>query len=306
VLVASGDTIERFDPANRTFSRAGTLTTNRGTGLTMTRLGSGQVLIVGGQAFDASQPTAELFNPATGTSSATGSMSTPRSFHTATLLADGRVLIAGGHQFNSFNSALDTGELYDPTTGLFTPLLQTMATRREGHTATLLADGRVLIAGGFVDFQPPLSNAEIFDPGDLSFTPTGSLAHGRGSHTANRLPDGRVMVAGGQSGFAGDAMDSAEIYDPALESFAEAGTMAVPRAGHSATSLADGTLLIAGGFTNLPYWGAPSTSAEIYDPVAGTFTPTASMHEARSRHLAAPLPGGVLVAGGLGRAVAPG
>jgi len=301
VLIASGDTVERYDPALGAFALAGTLTTNRGSGLTMTPLPSGKVLIAGGQAQDVSQQSAEIFDPATGLSDVTGSMSTPRSYHAATGLADGRVLVTGGHQFNFVNSALDTAEIYDPGTGLFTPLQQTMATPRQDHTATLLADGRVLVAGGFVDLQPALSMAEIFDPATGSFTATGSLAAGRGSHTANRLTDGRVVVAGGQSGSPGDPMDSVEIYDPGSGSFLPGGALTIPRVGHTATPLSDGTILVAGGATNTPYWGAPSASSETYDPQTGISTPSATLHVARSRQVAALLLSGeVLVAGGLG------
>lgn len=300
VLVASGDSVERFDPATRTFSLAGALTTNRGSGLTATLLGTGRVLIVGGQAFDASQESAELFDPETGSSAPTGSMSTPRSFHAATQLADGRVLITGGHRFNAVNSALDTAEIYNPTTEEFTLLSETMETTREGHTATLLEDGRVLVVGGLVDIQLPPTRAELFDPVAESFTPIGTLVEGRASHTASRLPNGQVVVAGGYVGYAGSPTASVEIYDPATSTFLPGPTLMVARSGHTATSLSNGTLLIAGGFSDLPYWGAPVAVAELFDPIMGS-APTASMHEARGGHVAAPLlTGEVLIAGGRG------
>lgn len=298
VLVASGTTVERFDPASRTFSKAGDLAVNRGTGLSMTLLGTGKVLIAGGQPSDASLESAELFDPLAGTSSLTGDMSEQRSFHTATLLDDGRVLITGGHRFNFVNSALDTAETYDPGTGLFTPLADRMQTVRQDHTATRLADGKVLLVGGFADLQPALASAELFDPDDDSLTPVGGLVEGRGSHTATLLPTGHVVVLGGSSG---DPLASVEIYDPGAAAFAPLGTLMTGRVGHTATPLPDGTLLIAGGNGNVPYYGAPLASAEIFDPVSGDAAPTASLHEARGRHVAAPLPGGeVLVAGGLG------
>ena len=109
-----------FDPSTADFwIDAGTLTVDRGSGLTATRLLNGKVLIAGGQSGDSSQASAELYDPLTGTFSQTGSMSDPRSFHTATLLADGRVLIAGGHRFNHPASTIATAELYDPATGAF-------------------------------------------------------------------------------------------------------------------------------------------------------------------------------------------
>jgi Galactose oxidase, central domain len=104
--------------------------------------------VAGGQIGDQSVADAQLFDPVSGLFSPTGSMATPRSFHTATSLPDGRVLVTGGHQFNASNSAVETAEVYDPGTGSFMPV-GSMSVAREGHTATLLSDGRVLVAGGY-------------------------------------------------------------------------------------------------------------------------------------------------------------
>ena len=215
VLVASDGTLERYDPAIGSFSPAGTLNTNRGSGLTMTLLGNGTVLVVGGQFFDTSLDSAEIYDPATRTSTpTTGNMSSPRSFHAATLLADGRVLITGGHRFNFLNSALETAEIYDPATGMFTPQ-ENMSTRRQDHTATQLVDGRVLVIGGYDDTSAGLSSAEVFDPATGAFTSTGSLEAGRGNHTANRLANGQVVAIGGHASFGGQSLDSAETTIPA-------------------------------------------------------------------------------------------
>jgi hypothetical protein len=301
VLVASGSTAQLFDPASATFSDAGALTVDRGGGLTATRLQDGRVLIVGGQSGDSSLDSAELYQPLTGTFTPTGSMSTPRSFHTATLLSDGRVLIAGGHRFNHPASAIATAEIYDPATGVFTST-GSMNVSRQDHTATLLPSGRVLIAGGYNQSQTGLETAEIYDPATGTFAPTGSMAAGRGNHTATLLGNGKVLIAGGHAGFPGGSLASAELYDPASGTFASTGGMNEARGAHSATLLADGKVLIAGGFTAFPFLGSTLASAEIYDLNTGVFTLTASMHAERGRHAAASLPNGdVLVAGGMGQ-----
>src|SRR5512140_26592 len=133
--------------------------------------------------------------------------------------------------------------------GLFTAT-GSMHAARGHHTATLLPDGRVLIAGGYDEPTTCLAGAELYDPATGSFTVTGSLANARASHTATLLPSGKVLVTGGISfGPAGGPpyLASAELYDPATGTFAPTGAMATPRSGHTATLLQDGRVLIVGG-----------------------------------------------------------
>ena len=228
-------------------------------------------------------------------------MSVARSFHSATLMDDGRVLIVGGHSFNFRNSALASAEIYDPATESFAPT-GGMSVARQEHTATLLPDGRVVVAGGYdddMDNPTAQSTAEVFDPATGTFAPTGSMASGRGNHTATVLGDGKVLIAGGHSGHPGASVASAELYDPSNGTFALTGDMTDARGSHSATLLTNGSVLLAGGFTAFPNTGTTLASAEIYEPSTGSFTSTASMHMARGRHAAASLPSGdVLVAGG--------
>lgn len=301
VLVASGRTAELFDPTSATFSGAGSLTVDRGQAFSGTLLDNGKVLLVGGQAGDASLASAELYDPATGTFTPTGDMSVARSFHSATLMADGRVLIVGGHRFNFRNSALASAEIYDPATGTFSPTGE-MRIGRQEHTATLLSDGRVLVAGGYdaeQDNATAQATAELFDPDKGTFAPTASMTSERGNHTATMLWNGKVLIAGGHVGHPGASVASAELYDPSSGTFAPTGDMIHPRGSHSATLLSDGSVLMAGGFTAFPYTGTTLASAETYEPSTATFTSTASMHTPRGRHAAALLPGGdVLVAGG--------
>ncbi len=217
----------------------------------------------------------------------TGDMRFARDGHTATLLADGKVLIAGGQ-----NPAYPvTAELYDPGAGEFTST-GTIGDPRAYHTATPLADGRVLIAGG-TGANGDLASAELFDPGSGEFAPTGAMGGPRTHHTATLLVDGRVLIAGGTDN--ATALASAEVYDPATETFAPTGPMGSVRADHTATRLADGKVLVAGGADN----AVALSSAEEYDPAAGTFAPAGAMGEVRSNHTASLLADGrVLIAGG--------
>ena len=226
---------------------------------------------------------------------AAGHMTALRSAHTATLLADGRVLLAGGmERAEGAELNTDTAELFDPQTNTCRPVGR-MGARRAGHTATLLPSGDVLIVGGF-DEGAMLDSAELFHPATATFTPAGRLRARRSGHTATLLRDGRVLIAGGHYNLA-DVHASAELYDPARNTFTPAGPMNTPRVMHSATLLADGTVLVAGGSAR--FRSDVLASAELFDPVAVTFTAVQAMHQPRTKHAAALLPDGrVLIAGG--------
>jgi hypothetical protein len=279
-----------YDPTTDAFVRTGPLAEARGLH-TATLLADGRVLITGGgpaswAGAGAYLATAELYDPSTGTFSPTGSMSTPREDHTATLLRDGRVLIIGGNDYGSHTTA--SAEIYDPKTGTFTPT-GSMKTARGFHTATLLADGRVLVAGGdaaaWDDSGPFLASAEIYDPATGRFTATGSMVTGRAHHAATLLADGRVLITGGTPGQAGGngsgttSLTAAELYDPVTGTFSLTGPMAQGRVYHTATRLADGRVLVAGGCDNGRNYATCQflASAEVYDPKIGTFSTTGSM-----------------------------
>ena len=184
------------------------------------------------------------------------SMTTARVAQTAKdLLSDGTVLIAGG---SLSLVTLATAELFDPSTGSFTPT-GSMTTAREGQTATLLSNGTVLIAGGLGEGGgQALVTAELFNPSTGNFTPTGSLLGAGRSHTATELKDGTVLLTGGEDLVyeargcppQPHASASAELYDPTTGTFAYTSKMAVPRALHTATLLANGKVLVTGG----EYW----------------------------------------------------
>jgi large repetitive protein len=271
---------------------------------TATLLPTGRVLIVGGgdgpDMIDGFWvvDTAELLDLNTGTTSPAGSIA--RDQHTATLLADGSVLLTGGEVgWSGYNViASNDGTVYDSATGT-SSATGNMITTREDHTATLLPDGRVLVAGGAAPSGWSwvwLASAEIYDPASKTFTQTSDMTAARAFHTATLLTDGTVLITGGDNEYSYDsrliAGGRAELYDPRSGLFAPTiGSMVSPRASHTATLLQDGRVLLTGGGTE---------SAEIYDPATGLFAPTGSMMFKRSYHTATLLPNGtVLIAGGM-------
>ena len=270
-------------------------------GHTATLLLDGNVLVVGGcdQAggdYCSPYASSELYDPAHGVFTATGSMGTGRESHTAVLLSDGRVLVAGG-----WNGALNpdsTAELYDPSTRSFSPT-GSMGTARVWHVATLLPGGKVLITGGKATPDGTgLATAEVYDPATNSFSPTGNMATGRTNGTATRLQNGKVLIAGGWAG-GSSPVALAELYDPGTGKFTPTGSMTVGRNGQTATLLTNGHVLVAGGYPNTGN-ANDTASAELYDPHSGSFSATGSMADKRNGHSATLLlDGRVLVAGGV-------
>ena len=276
------------------------------------------MLVTGGYACGAAGDeglwaTAEVYDPATGTFSPTGSMRSPREFHTATLLEDGRVLVAGGLtgpaakvaggvtlasvQTVDTTTALASAEIYDPATGTFSKA-GSMGTGRLSHTATRLADGRVLVTGAGSEGLASTTSAEVYDPATDQWSPTGSMAKGRSLHTATLLGDGRVLVVGGRSSDDSDYR-SAELYDPRDGTFRRVGAMDDGRQGHTATLLPDGRVLVTGGWWSNGRRYRVLSSAELFDPGSETFSPIGSMGTPRNGHTATLLlDGRVLIAGG--------
>jgi Bacterial Ig-like domain (group 2)/Kelch motif/Galactose oxidase, central domain len=256
---------------------------------TATLLSNGTVLAAGSISGDA---TAEIYTPVTGTWAFTGSMSTGRESHTANLLSNGTVLVAGGGNADQSSPALTSAEIYNPATGAWT-VTGSMSTARQDHTATLLPNGTVLVAGGVYYYGlAPLASAEIYNPATGAWTVTGSMSTARWLHTATLLPNGTVLVAGGDTRF-GNPVNSPEIYDPATGTWTATGSMSTARYSHTATLLQSGTVLVAGGNV-----GGIGASAEIYDPAAGTWAVTGSMTAARVLYTATLLPNGTVLAAG--------
>jgi hypothetical protein len=229
------------------------------------------------------------------------SMLTPRADHTATLLNNGKVLIAGGRNVNAAGiNGLDTAELYDPVSKTFTLSHGTMTIPRTGHTATLLPDGTVLLAGG--DNSTTVTSAEVYDPVTDSFHATaGNMTQVRSGHAAALLASGKVLIVSGDVPLGGmNVPGTAELYDPASRSFAATGGLNQARAFATVTRLPDGTVLVAGGEAGIGIDRVSLNGGELYDPTSGKFTlTTGSMSDARGRHTATLLNDGtVLVAGG--------
>ncbi|MFH1725132.1 MAG: kelch repeat-containing protein, partial [Elusimicrobiota bacterium] len=259
---------------------------------TATLLPNGKVLVAGGWNGGSDLSTAELYDPVEGTWTATDSLAVARNVHTATLLPNGKVLVAGGY---GSGTPLSTAELFDPSVGTNGEWATTdsMSDGRYGHTATLLHNGKVLIAGGFgLDGGGELSTAELYDPSAGSWSTTNPMPDVLGFHTATLLPDGKVLVAGGDSD--PGVTDHAGLYDPTSGNWTATGSMSEQRYYHTATLLPNGKVLVAGGFN-----GSYLSTAELFDPSEGTWTTTDSLAQARRLHVATLLPDGrVLVAGG--------
>lgn len=324
ILLLSATGNKLFDPGQAAIAVTGSTSTPR-IAAASAALPDGRVLVTGGIVDSKPLSSSEIWDPKTGTFTSTGDMTVPRSLHTATTLADGRVLIVGGGDLDTSGGEglppLASAELFDPATGTFSATGD-MADGRLFHTATLLADGRVLIAGGGAATAQASALAEIYDPQTGTFSSAGALGVARMLHTATRLADGRVLITGGVGASTSElssssaptgALTSAEVFDPVSGSFAPTGDLGVGRAAHTATLLRDGHVLVAGGMDQISLTAseagassppsASATTAELYDPVAGTFSPTGGMDAKRAFHVAAAMPDGrVLVIGGEGSA----
>ncbi|WP_225826709.1 Kelch repeat-containing protein [Streptomyces naphthomycinicus] len=277
-------------------------------------LDDGTVLAAGG-AVVRGTATAEclLFQPRTGAWEPTGNLTEPRFLHSLTKLENGHVLAVGGvPQTDRLPFRfLDSAEVYDPAARTWTPVPGKLSTGRSTHTATLLPDGTVLVAGGEGVRSPgavrPLRSAELFRPATGGWTPAEPMTDPRLDHRAVRLPDGRVLVVGGNTATAGPApvgQAFCELYDPVAGTWSPTGSLRLPRSGHQATLLTDGSVLVTGGAglgARKARGHTPGSQwrTERYNPAAGTWTPAGNMPAGRNFHRALLLPSGrVLVLGG--------
>jgi hypothetical protein len=259
VLVAGGnfvsDTLanaDLFDPSTKRFTAsASVMSVAYKQNATATLLEDGKVLIAGGDNMDTAFASAELYDPSTDTFTLLAAeMTTPRRLHTATLLPSGKVLLAGGANTANLNpSILASADLYDPSARAFTATASPMSEGRTGHTATLLPNGKVLLAGG-AGASGYLASAELYDPASKTFLPSPSgMITARSLHTATLLTNGSVMLAGGSAIPSNSVLlSTAETYDPTIPGFtALAASMSAARAFHAATLLANGRVLLTGG-----------------------------------------------------------
>jgi Galactose oxidase, central domain/Kelch motif len=240
---------------------------------TATLLLDGSVLVAGGlhssESGSSVLRSAELYDPATGTWAETGAMVSERFLHTATLLPDGRVLVVGGQGPRGSDGGYLQPEVYDPGSGTW-EATGAMTSPSMLHTATLLRDGRVLVAGGIVGGNDG-GRAEIFDPGSGTWATTGAMvARPRFNQTATLLLDGKVLVVGGDH-VASEPVLQAELYDPTTGSWATTGNSGtMPERGdvRTATLLPDGTVLVLVNYRK--------SSAYLYDPTTGSWSATAA------------------------------
>ena len=263
---------------------------------TATLLSNGKVLVVGGAADSRIVDylrTAELYDPVANTWTNTGSLVTGRELHTATMLPNGKVLVAGGVKFPN-TDPLSSAELYDPVTGAWSSGAN-LINARWGHTATLLGNGKVLIAGGSAGSAGLLATAELYDPAANTWTSAASLATKRVRHVASLLPNGSLLVtAGHDEQF--QSLASTELYNPSLNAWTSA--EAIPNARYlpEAALLQNGKVLLTGGVN-----AGPLASTQLYDLSANTWINGGNLNHARVRFTATVLPNGrVLVTGGDG------
>ncbi|MFE5590314.1 kelch repeat-containing protein [Streptomyces sp. NPDC056549] len=310
-------TDDRRDPGR--WSAAGPLPWERllsGASSGAVLLADGRVLLAGGAGavLDAQDGTA-LFDPREGAWSRGRPLATARWMHSTTLLDDGRVLVTGGLTGpNAFPvRPLGTAEIYDPASGDWSPAGE-LHEARCGHSATLLSDGRVLVAGGqarrSAHSERSLYSAELFDPRIPGWTPAADMTDARSFHPAAALPDGRVLVAGGWVATrpdwrAGSPLAYGECYDPATDTWTPTGSLGAPRSGHGLTVLADGSVLATGGAEADggadgrldPY--SRATAERWYPAAGGRWAREKDMPCGRTQHRAVRLPtGDVLVTGG--------
>jgi len=305
VLVAGGigtggilNSAELYDPATGLWSATGSMRTGRAYYATAL-LPNGSVLVAGGctnENCSTGTPTAEIYNPKKGLWQSAGRMSTLRYFFAATALPDGNILVEGGCNKGNCGTVAKTAELFNPTTRSWA-LTGSLKTGRDYHTATLLGDGRVLVAGGYT-VQGASNSVEIYDSLTGTWLPAAGMNYGRALHSATGLSDGRAIVAGGLAGFL--PSDLTEIYDPVTNMWSVTGNLNAKRAGQKAVLLPNGMPLVTGGYTYVRPSYFEVSSCELFDPVSGNWSFTEDMTDARDHHAIILLANGqVLVAGGI-------
>jgi len=262
---------ELYNPASGVWEPTGNLNFPRSYH-TATLLKNGQVLVTGG-SYLASPPVfsqgappgsamdiSELYDPATGKWTVTGSLFAARYMHTATLLRNGQVLVTGGLNADGAGDALAHAELYDPKTGTWTGT-NNPPTSRFGHTATLLPNGQVLVVGGQYK-ENLLASAELYDPSNGTWIAAGSLHATHSGHTATLLSNGQVLVAGGNSD--SGASTNAELYNSSNDAWQVTASLNTAHALHTATLLSHGQVLVTGGLYAVGSPAFVSASAELY------------------------------------------
>jgi hypothetical protein len=216
-----------------------------------------------------------------GTFALTGSLNTARYQHTATLLMNGQVLVTGGLGVNGYSDSLSSAELYHPSTGKWTGT-GSMSVGRTAHTATLLQNGEVLVAGGSQYELNCHDTVELYNPATGEWTLTGGMTQPRCYHSATLLSNGEVLVSGGvNSLYSSDTntITAAEIYNPTTGTWTATGSLNVSRAESASILLANGEVLTAGGYNNTGENNPDTylTSAELFNATTGKWSLTTSL-----------------------------
>lgn len=283
-----------------------------------TLLPDGRILVVGGKnsldkGVGVPNPltSAEIYDPVARTWARTGEMTEARFGHTATLLEGdacrqpnqppaswcGKVLVVGGVSKELGREPIASAELYDPASGTWSSA-GSLPQPRANHTASMMPDGRVLVAGGLTSGEGvgAQSNNSVlmYDAATNSWSPGPPMGTPRMIHTATTLQSGQVLVVGGFSGDYGQSVKSAELFDPLKNEWRVAGLAVEARAGHTATLLPSGFVVVAGGG---PIYEDPRTrldslpSAEVYDPSANSWSAVRTLNTARGAAAAVALDG---------------
>lgn len=344
VAIAAGtdgqllSSIETYDPAQGTFSSQSVFMKAARSGHATTQFANGRVLLTGGQDANFNvNSSAEIYDPAAGDFSLTnGPMNNGRYGHTATLLNNGNVLIVGGYSDPQGSNLVTTAEIFSPASRTFT-LTSSPSVPRAYHTATLLQNGMVLIAGGQTTGQQVTASVELYDPGAGSFSLAGNMSAPRYNHTATLLNSGSVLIAEGISGAAGGTGNEVgpdDLYDPGTGTFTQVGPPAEffqnPVIPFDSVLLASGQVLVDEGtifdpnsdslsiFNPASTLGAPlqdykflllpndqvfvaggQSAAYLFDPVLQTYSSAGNMEYSRSGPALKLLSNGeVLIAGG--------
>ncbi len=306
VVVAGGEhnnrvipSTEVYSPVTNSWSKSGNLNTARSSAAALV-LPSGSVLIAGGcisNCLGATTATAELYNSTNRSWSSTGSMATARTYFGMVLLPNGKVLAAGGCtnlNSNGCGGVTSAAEVFDPSTGKWSST-GPMRAARGNLTATLLPNGKVLVAGGINAANNPLATAELYNPSTGTWTLTGRLNVARDEHTAVLLSTGKVLAVGGENA-AGVTTNRTELYDPSTGKWTLTGSLNVSRLEHTATMLMNGNVLITGGNNVTANTTKVLASTELYNPSTGAWSKTGSMSKARVGHSATLMSSGLVLA----------
>ena len=302
-----------LEPISCTWERRASLNVPRA-GHTATLLADGTVLVVGGMPtrelehdgtpVPPDPRTVERYDPATDTWRFAAPLNRGRTWHAATALSDGRVLVVGGENTYHYLLMGSSAEIYDPVEDRWTLSLLNQWNARWQPAASLLPDGRVLVTGGS-DLAGIMGTAEIYDPRTNGWTFAGELQVNRYGHSATSLPDGRILFAGGvDDAFLVSSVGRSELYLPSEARFVLVRLVSLPRADHAATLLPGGNVLVSGGWTDgptYPGWRffATTGTTQIFDAATDAWRPGPDLLVPRFAHTATLLrDGAVLIVGG--------